>query len=34
MTTKAAYDYHYRWETKSPRGRFGTALTTALWSGA
>jgi signal peptidase I len=30
MTTKAAYDYHYRWEPKSPRRRLGTALATAL----
>jgi signal peptidase len=30
MTTKTAYDYHYRWEPKSPRKRFGTALATAL----
>ena len=30
MKTKAAYDYHYRWEPGSPRGRFGTALATAL----
>ena len=30
MTTKTAYDYHYRWEPKSPRKRLGTALATAL----
>jgi len=30
MTTKAAYEYHYRWEPKSPRQRLGTALATAL----
>jgi signal peptidase len=30
MTTKAAYDYHYRWEPKSPRRRLGTALATAF----
>jgi signal peptidase I len=30
MTTKAAYDYHYRWEPKSPRRRAGTVLATAL----
>jgi signal peptidase len=30
MTPKAAYDYHYRWEPRSPRGRFGKALATAL----
>jgi signal peptidase len=30
MTTKAAYDYHYRWEPGSSRGRFGTVLATAL----
>jgi signal peptidase len=30
MTAKAAYDYHYRWEPRSPRGRFGKALATAL----
>jgi signal peptidase I len=30
MKTKAAYDYHYRWEPRSPRRRLGTALATAL----
>jgi signal peptidase I len=30
MTTQTAYDYHYRWEPKSPRKRLGTALATAL----
>jgi signal peptidase I len=30
MTTKAAYDYHPRWEPRSPRQRFGTVLATAL----
>jgi signal peptidase len=30
MTTKTAYDYHYRWEPKSARKRLGTALATAL----
>lgn len=30
MTTKTAYDYHYRWEPRSPRKRLGTALATAL----
>jgi signal peptidase I len=30
MTTKAAYEYHYLWEPKSPRQRLGTALATAL----
>jgi signal peptidase I len=30
MTTKAAYDYHSRWEPRSPRQRFGTVLATAL----
>ena len=30
MTTKTAYDCHYRWEPKSPRKRLGTALATAL----
>ena len=30
MTTKTAYDYHYRWEPKSPRKRLSTALATAL----
>jgi signal peptidase len=30
MTTKTAYDYHYRWEPKGPRQRLGTALATAL----
>jgi signal peptidase len=30
MTTKAAYDYHHRWEPRSPRQRFGTVLATAL----
>jgi signal peptidase I len=30
MTTKTAYDYHYRWEPKSPRKRLGTALASAL----
>src|SRR5215208_2609235 len=30
MTTKAAYEYHYLWEPKSPRRRLGTALATAL----
>jgi signal peptidase len=30
MTIKAAYDYHYRWEPKSPRRRLGTTLATAL----
>jgi signal peptidase I len=30
MTTKAAYEYHYRWEPKSPRQRLGRALATAL----
>jgi signal peptidase len=30
MTNKAAYDYHYRWEPRSPRQRFGKALATAL----
>jgi signal peptidase I len=30
MATKTAYDYHYRWEPKSPRKRLGTALATAL----
>jgi signal peptidase I len=30
MTTKTAYDTHYRWEPKSPRKRLGTALASAL----
>ena len=30
MTTKAAYDYHSRWEPRSPRQRFGTVLATTL----
>jgi signal peptidase I len=30
MTTKTAYDYHYRWEPKSSRKRLGTALASAL----
>ena len=30
MTTKTAYDYHYRWEPRSSRKRLGTALATAL----
>ena len=30
MTTKTAYDYHYRWEPRSPLRRLGTALATAL----
>jgi signal peptidase I len=30
MTTKTAYDYHYRWEPRNPRKRLGTALATAL----
>ena len=30
MKTETAYDYHYRWEPKSPRRRLGTALATAL----
>jgi len=30
MTTKAAYDDHYRWEPGSSRGRFGMVLATAL----
>jgi len=30
MKTETAYDYHYRWEPKSPRRGFGTALATAL----
>jgi signal peptidase I len=30
MTTKTAYDNHFRWEPKSPRRGFGTALATAL----
>jgi signal peptidase len=30
MTTKTAYDYHYRWEPRDPRKRLGTALATAL----
>jgi signal peptidase len=30
MTTKTAYDYHYRWEPRSPRKRLGAALATAL----
>jgi signal peptidase I len=30
MTTKTAYDYHYRWEPRSPLQRLGTALATAI----
>jgi signal peptidase I len=30
MTTKTAYDHHYRWEPRSPLRRLGTALATAL----
>jgi signal peptidase len=30
MTTKTAYDHHYRWEPRSPRKRLGAALATAL----
>jgi signal peptidase len=30
MTTKTAYDYHYRWEPRRPRRRLGTALGIAL----
>jgi signal peptidase I len=30
MTTNTAYDYHYRWEPRSPLPRLGTALATAL----
>ena len=30
MTTKTAYDYHYRWEPRSPLRRLGTAFATAL----
>jgi signal peptidase len=30
MTTKTAYDYHYRLEPRSPLRRLGTALATAL----
>ena len=30
MTTRTAYDYHYRWEPRGPRKRLGAALATAL----
>ena len=30
MTTKAAYEHHYRWQPRSPRRRAATALATAL----
>jgi signal peptidase len=30
MTTKTAYDYHYRWEPRNPLKRLGKALATAL----
>jgi signal peptidase len=30
MTTKTAYDYHYRWEPRSPAKRLATALATAF----
>jgi signal peptidase I len=30
MTTKTAYDYHYRWQPRSPRGRAARALVTTF----
>jgi signal peptidase len=30
MTTKAAYDYHYRWQPRSPRRRAGAILASLL----